>query len=158
MSENAPQAKGKCFVLGFDRTESSRRAASWAAKQLLPDGKLVIVHACRPLHAPPSPLASERERGELGRAIIDELLLEDDGTLFDIDIATEVSDQDPVSALLDAVRRHDAEAIVVGCDRHSRLHKALGTVTGELHGVSHVPIIAVPAAAPAGAAAAETQA
>ena len=141
-----------CLVLGYDRTDSSRRAARWAANELHPNGKLVIVHSCRPLHAPPSPLSSSQERERLGRAVIDELLLEGDGSLFDVDIATEVSDDDPVTALTEAARRHGARAIVVGCEQHSRLHKALGTVTSELLKTSPVPVTVVPFAGPAGTA------
>ena len=133
-----------CLVLGYDRTDSSRRAARWAANELPANGKLVIVHSCRPLHAPPPPLSSTQERERLGRPVIDELLLEGEDSLFDVDIITEVSDEDPVSALTEAARRHGARAIVVGCEQHSRLHKALGTVTGELLKSSQVPVTVVP--------------
>ena len=37
--------------------------------------------------------------------------------------------------------------IVVGCEQHSRLHKALGTVTSELLKSSPVPVTAVPSRA-----------
>lgn len=135
-----------CLILGYDRTDSSRRAAKWAAEELAPNGKLVIVHACRPLHAPPSPLSTAKERHELGRAMIDELFLEGSDSLFDMTITSEVSDDDPVTALIDAAQRHSAGAIVVGCEQHSRLHKALGTVTSELLKSSPVPVTAVPSA------------
>jgi nucleotide-binding universal stress UspA family protein len=138
---------GFCLVLGYDRTDSARLAAVWAAQQLPHDGKLVIVHACRPLHAPPSPLSSPQERHHFGRALVDELLLEGSDSLFDIDIEVEVSDRDPVSALLDAAQRHHARAIVVGSEHHSRLHRALGTVITELLNASPVPVITVPPAA-----------
>jgi nucleotide-binding universal stress UspA family protein len=143
-SASDKDADGPCLVLGYDRTESSRRAAKWALRDLPADGKLVIVHACRPLHAPPFPLASGEEREHLGRAVVDELLLEGEDAMFDIHLTTEVSDDDPVKALLDAARRHGARAIVVGGDAHSRLHKALGTVTSELQRTSPVPVITVP--------------
>ncbi len=143
-SASDEDADRPCLVLGYDRTESSRRAVSWALRDLPADGKLVIVHACRPLHAPPSPLSSGEERADLGRAVVDELLLEGEDAMFDIDVATEVSDEDPVTALLDAARRHGARAIVVGSDEHSPLHKALGTVTTELQRTSPVPVITVP--------------
>jgi nucleotide-binding universal stress UspA family protein len=144
----AEDTHGPCLVLGYDRSESSRRAARWAASELHPNGKLVIVHACRPLHAPPPPLSSTQERERLGRAVIDELLLESEDSLFDVDFVTEVSDDDPVTALTEAARHHGARAIVVGCEQHSRLHKALGTVTSELMKSSPVPITVVPSVAP----------
>jgi nucleotide-binding universal stress UspA family protein len=132
------------MVLGYDRTDSARVAARWAVEQLLPDGKLVIVHSCRPLHAPPSALSSVKERRRLGRALVDELLLEGEDGLFDLDMEVEVVDSDPVSALSDAADRHAANAIVVGSDRHSRLHTAIGTVTVELLKKSSVPVVVVP--------------
>lgn len=80
--------------------------------------------------------------------MIDELFLEGTDSLFDIDIQAEISDHDPVTALIDVARRHGARAIVVGCEQHSRLHKALGTVTSELLKTSPVPVIAVPFPSP----------
>jgi nucleotide-binding universal stress UspA family protein len=136
------------LIVGYDRTESARLAAAWAARQLQPEGKLVIVHACRPLHAQPSPLSSATERRELGRALIDELLMDTNSMLeIDIDIEAEVSDRDPVSALIEAARHHTAQGIVVGHEQHSTLHRALGTVTSELLSTSPVPVITVPLSA-----------
>ena len=134
----------RCLVLGYDRTESARRAAEWAAKDLSPNGLLVIVHASRPLHAPVDPLSTPHERSELGRAMIDELLLEGSGALNSIEVVTEVHDDDPVKSLVDAANRHDATAIVLGSEHHSRLHRALGVVSGDLLKASPVPVITVP--------------
>lgn len=133
----------RCLVLGYDRSDSARVAARWALAQLLPDGKLVIVHAKRSLHVPTIP-SSAQERERYGRALVDELLLEGEDSLLDIDVDFEVVDSDPVSALIDAARRHRAQAVVVGCEHHSRLHTAIGTVTVELLKSSPLPVIAVP--------------
>ena len=142
-----PSHSSSCLVLGYDRTDSARLAVAWAARQLQPDGKLVIVHACRPQHAPPSALSTAEERRELGRALIDELLLEDTDSLLDIDIESDISDHDPVTALIDAANRHGAQGIVVGHESHSALHRALGTVTTGLLNTSPVPVITVPSRA-----------
>jgi nucleotide-binding universal stress UspA family protein len=133
-----------CLVLGYDRTDSARLAAGWAVRQLLPDGKLVIVHSCRPLHAPPSVAMSAEERRRLGRALVDELLLEGHDSMFDVEVAVEVVDVDPVSAVCEAAERHNAEAIVLGSEHHSRLHTAIGTVIVELLKRSPVPVVVVP--------------
>jgi len=127
-----------CLVLGYDRTDSARQAAVWAANELPADGRLVIVHS------PASPLSTPQERHRLGRALIDELVLEGEDAMFDVDVVAEISEDDPVTALTDAARRHGAHAIVIGSERHSRLRKALGTVTTELLEQSPVPVIAVP--------------
>jgi nucleotide-binding universal stress UspA family protein len=142
-----PNHSSSCLVLGYDRTDSARLAAAWAARQLQPDGKLVIVHACRAQHAPPSGLSTAEERRQLGRAIVDELLLEDTDSLLDIDIESDISDHDPVTALIDAANRHGAQGIVVGHENHSALHRALGTVTTGLLNTSPVPVITVPSRA-----------
>jgi nucleotide-binding universal stress UspA family protein len=143
------QVVNRCLVLGYDRTDAARAAARWAGSQLQESGKLVVVHAGRSLHVPPA-LSTESERRRLGRALIDELLLEGEDALIDAEVEVEVLDTDPVSALTDAARRHEADAIVVGHDRHSRLHTAIGTVTGQLIEDSSVPVVVVPRAASAG--------
>jgi hypothetical protein len=66
-SQAIRDASGPCLVLGYDRTDSARWAARWAANELPSNGKLVIVHSCRPLHAPPSPLSTPHERHRFGR-------------------------------------------------------------------------------------------
>jgi nucleotide-binding universal stress UspA family protein len=141
------EAGGPCIVLGYDRSEGSRHAAGWAANELLAGGKLVIVHACRAQHMPPTPLSSSDECHDEGRAILDELMLDGDQALFDIELETEVSDRDPAAALIAAAERHGARAIVLGVKPHSRLHEALGTVTTELLRSSPVPVVTVPLSA-----------
>jgi nucleotide-binding universal stress UspA family protein len=134
----------KCYVLGYSRNENAREAARWATEQLLPDGKLVIVHSTRDLHLPAPPSTDAHERRRLGRDVVDELLLEGEDAVFDIDVEVEVVDRDPVSALCEAGARHGADAIVVGREPHSRLHMAIGTVTVELLRRSSFPVIVVP--------------
>jgi nucleotide-binding universal stress UspA family protein len=109
-------------------------------------GKLVIVYACRPLHSLPPPL-STHERHNFGRALLDELMLDGDDELFDIDFAMEVSDKDPVTALIDTARHHEARAIVIGAKHHLRFYEALGSVTSELLKTPPVPAITVPPSA-----------
>ncbi len=139
----AADGEARCLVVGYDRTERARGAVAWAAAELSGTGKLVLVHASRGLHAPGSPLVSSRERHELGLALIDELLLTGEDSLFDLDVEAEISDHDPVTALIEAAARHGARMIVVGCEQHSPLHKAFGTVTSELMSRSPVPVTAV---------------
>ena len=137
-------AESHCLILGYDRTEGARTAAAWAARELRPEGKLVILHAARAQHLGASPLSTVEERHRFGRALIDELMLEGDNALHDVEIEAEVPDEEPVAALIEAARRHDARAIVVGSKRHSALHNALGTVTSELLKRAPVPVVAIP--------------
>lgn len=142
-SENAAV---ECLAVGYNGSENSRSAVSWASRELASDGKLVIVHSCRPLRVPPSLLSTAHERAEIGRAILDELVLDGDVAMFDVKLVTEVSDENPVTAMLDAAKRHRANAIVTGREQHSRLRRAVGTVTSELQKSSPVPVIIVPVA------------
>jgi len=77
-------------------------------------------------------------------ARLDELLLEAPLELLDCEFESEVSDREPVSALIEAAERHGAEAIVLGAQRHSTLQRAIGTVTTELLARSPVPVTVVP--------------
>ena len=134
-----------CLILGYDGTDSALRAAAWAA-ELLPNGKLVVVHAARSPHVPARPPVTPHERHRLGCALLDELLLEGTSSLIDVDLEIEISDEDPVTALTDAARRHGAGAIVVGHRGRSQLHRALGTVARKLLDVSPAPVVVVPLA------------
>ena len=44
----------------------------------------MIVHACRPLHAPPPPFSTAEERHALGRAIVYELFMDGEDPLLDL--------------------------------------------------------------------------
>ncbi len=140
----ATKAAKPCLIVGYDGSAGSRAAIDWASAAMTPAGRIVIVYSCRPLHAPASPLASAAERRRLGRAVLDELMLEAPKRLLEGEVAAEVSDRDPVAALTAAARRHGASGIVIGHKRHARLHRALGTVTTELLARSPVPVTAVP--------------
>jgi nucleotide-binding universal stress UspA family protein len=147
-------ARGRrCLVVGCDRSPSAQGAVEWAARQVGHEGTLVLVHACKPLMRPPAALSTPEERIEIGHAVIDELLMDIGGPLMDLDLEVEVLDEDPVSAILRAVRAHGAEAIVIGSEHRSRLRAAIGTVTEELLKAAEVPVIAVPEPAAAGAGA-----
>jgi nucleotide-binding universal stress UspA family protein len=95
-------------------------------------------------------LSTRDERRDYGAALINELLIDGEGPLLDADLDIEVSDENPVSALIGAARRHSASAIVIGSQHHSRLQAAVGTVAGGLLGHSPVPVIAVPSPPPVG--------
>lgn len=139
-----PHAGARCLVVGYDRGESAREALLWAARQLSGEGRLVIVFAERPLHVPQSPVSTPEQRRHFAGAAIDELLLTAGEEVLDRRISTEISEEDPVTALREAARRYEADAIVLGARQHSRLHEAIGTVTGGLLKDSPVPVTVVP--------------
>ena len=120
-------------VVGYDRTDSASRALAWATEETARGGKLVLVHACRSLHAAPSPLATSRERRPLGRAMIDELVLEGEDSLLDLELQ-DISERDPVSALIDAAKRHQARM-----RGDARLHCSCRRAAAENH-VAHAQV------------------
>lgn len=142
-AEALRRRRGRCLVVGYDGSAAARAAAGWAARELGRSGRLVLVHTERPLRAPARPDPSVR--AQLGRAILDELMLDGEKDLLDPKLETELSDDDPVTALLDAAERHGAGAIVLGSSRHSRVRRAFGLVSDELLGRSPVPVVFVPA-------------
>jgi nucleotide-binding universal stress UspA family protein len=144
LSEAEQAERAPCLVAGHDATDSSRLAVSWAANELPSGGRLVLVRSGRSLHAPPSPLSSREERARVGQAIFEELLLDGDEQLLDLNLSTELSDEDPASALIGSAERHHADAIVIGYEPHSAAHRAVGVLTDQLLARSPVPVIAVP--------------
>ncbi len=145
---SAAEPQAPCLVVGYDGSDSARAAVGWAARTIPEDGRLVLVYACRALHAPPSPVVTDAQRHEVAQAVLDELALDGEDALLARDTHTEVIDEDPVSALSDAAVRHRATSIVVGGREHSRLRHAIGTVTDELLTRAPVPVTVVPAARP----------
>jgi nucleotide-binding universal stress UspA family protein len=139
------QGRVRCLVVGYDGHPAARAAVGWAAAQLAGNGRIVVVQAYRPLLSPTELCGSAGDRRRLAGASVDELLLEAPRQLLEGELDVEVSDEDPVSALIAAAERHGAEAIVLGAQRHSSLRKLLGTVTSELIERSPVPVTVVPA-------------
>ncbi len=67
----------RCLVLGLrPHRERAPRGRVGGRASCCPDGRLVIVHACRPCTRRRRRSPSTEEREQLGRAMIDELLLE----------------------------------------------------------------------------------
>lgn len=133
-----------CVVVGYDGSPAARNATVWAARRVAPDGKVVLVHACRPLHRWLPALSTAVERKDRGRALLDELFLDGDEALFRVRIEAKVLNDDPVHALLSEARRQRAEEIVIGTHRHTTLDPLQGDVAAELVRTAPVPVCVVP--------------
>jgi nucleotide-binding universal stress UspA family protein len=138
--------RGPCFVVGYDGSPEARHAAGWAARRAAPNGKLVLIHACRPRHRwlPLAFLRTAFERRDRGRALIDELFMDGDEALLDVQVQATVLDADPAHALIAAARRHEAQEIIVGSHRRSHLDALHGDVAAELVRSAPVPVCVVP--------------
>jgi nucleotide-binding universal stress UspA family protein len=135
-----------CIVVGYDGSPEARYAASWAARRVAPNGKLVLIHACRPRRRwlALAILRTAIERSDRGRALIDELLMDGDEALLDIHVEARILDEDPAHALIEAARRYQAQEIVVGSHHRSRLDAVYGDVAAELVRSAPVPVCVVP--------------
>jgi len=132
--------------VGYDGSAEARHAAAWAARRAAPDGKLVLVNAsgARRPWLPWALLSSAAERRTQGRALLDELLMDGDDALYEVRLRARVVDDTPVSALIAAARKHEADEIVVGSHHRSRLDRVYGDVAAELVRRAPVPVCVVP--------------
>ena len=106
---------------------------------------MIVVNATRSqpdAFARPSlePLLHDRLRE--GHALVDLVFLER-SDVFENDIDTEVIEDSPAAALLEAARRHDADEIVVGHRDRNRLRALSGSVAHTLVEADARPAIVV---------------
>jgi len=137
---------GRCVVVGYDGSPAARYAVGWAAREVGPEGRVVLVHACRPRRGwiSQAALLTASERRQRGGALIDELLMDGADTLLKANVESAVLDEEPVHALIGAARQYAAEEIVVGSHHRSRLDAVHGDVAAELVRAAPVPVCVVP--------------
>jgi len=133
-------------VVGYDGSLEARHAVDWAARRVAPDGKVVLIHACRPRHGwlAGALLRTAQERRDRGGALIDELFMDGDGAMFDVRVESRILDDEPVRALIAAADQHGAQEIVVGSHHRSDLDAIRGDVAAELVRSAPVPVCVVP--------------
>jgi len=138
---------GPTIVVGYDGSQASRAAVSWATRRAGHSGHLVLVNAGRRhggLLDRPSFDVWVRDRRAFGHALIDELFMERDDLARD-GIEVEVVDDFPARVLLDAARKHDADEIVIGTRHRGRFAALHGSVAHELLNEADRPVVLVPA-------------
>ena len=141
------------IVVGYDGSASARAAVDYAARRAGPDGNVFVVHA----YGPPSDwlgrpnyqrVLSDHE--ERARAVLDELVLDDD-PLLETNFETEMLADDPATAIVDVAKAREADEIVIGSRGHGALRSAfLGSVSMGVLQHAGVPVVVIPMAAAAG--------
>ena len=143
MSRPAPQA----LVVGYDGSEPARAAAEYAADRVGPGGRLFIVHATGPVAtwvgAAEEMVVSEDRAGR-GRALLDELMLEDGNALIDTDYELVLVPGPAPEALVRTAQRHDADEIVLGSRGEGRLGTLLGSVAQQVLHTADRPVVVIP--------------
>jgi nucleotide-binding universal stress UspA family protein len=134
------------LVVGYDGSAAAREAVGHAVA-IARGRPLVIVYA---YEAAPPQLA-ERWRGMLdreheaeGRAVLDAILLEDNGELAGADYETRLVPGRPADALLAVAEEVGADSILVGSHGYGRMSALLGSVSHELLQRSDRPVTVIP--------------
>jgi len=106
----------------------------------------VLIHASGPRRRwlPLEVLRTGSERGELGRALLNELLMNGEDALLDVKLEAHVVDGTPAKALIEAAERHGAREIVVGSHHPRRADAIYGDVAAELVRTAPIPVVVVP--------------
>jgi nucleotide-binding universal stress UspA family protein len=134
------------IVVGYDGSPSSRAAVAHAIT-LAAGGRVVVVHA----HEAAPEHLSERwrelldaEHLERARAVLDEILLEDNDELGGTRWEARLEPDDPADAILRVAEEVGAEALVVGSHGYGPLASLLGSVSHELLRRADRPVTVIP--------------
>jgi nucleotide-binding universal stress UspA family protein len=141
---------GPTIVVGYDGSEASRAAVTFAARRAGRRGRVFVVHA---FDLPPDFLGSPNydsllgARQDHGRALLDALPLVGNDELLSVDYETELIGGPPAEAIADVARVREADEIVVGARGLGRVRALLGSVSHELLHIADRPVVVIPAAA-----------
>jgi nucleotide-binding universal stress UspA family protein len=141
---------GPTIVVGYDGSEASRAAVTFAARRAGRGGRVFVVHA---FDLPPDFLGSPNydsllgARQDHGRALLGALPLAGNDELVDVDYETELIGGPPAQAIADVARVREADEIVVGARGLGRVRALLGSVSHELLHIADRPVVVIPVAA-----------
>jgi nucleotide-binding universal stress UspA family protein len=141
-----PRAHGNCIVVvGYDGSEPSRAALSYAADRACDGGRIVAVHAVHPvpdwLGSPYYQRALEAYQ-EQGKQVLQALEAEHG---LDADLETSLLEGPPARAIVAAADARDADEIVIGSRGFGPLRGVLGSVSHAiLHETDRV-VVVIPA-------------
>jgi nucleotide-binding universal stress UspA family protein len=137
-------------VVGYDGSETSRAAVTFAARRAGRHGRVYVVHA---YDLPPDFLGAPNygsllvARQDHGRALLGALPLVGNDELLNVDYETELIGGPPAQAIADVARVREADEIVVGARGLGRVRALLGSVSHELLHIADRPVVVIPAAA-----------
>jgi nucleotide-binding universal stress UspA family protein len=133
------------IVVGVDWSSGAQLAIDHAARRLAAGGRLIVAHVMTPLPMVATNVLAEftPQRHASALELVDRLT----GRL-DVDTDTVVLDGLPAERLASLARHHDADEIVVGSRRLSRIGAALGSVSHALLERADRPVVIVPPPGP----------
>jgi nucleotide-binding universal stress UspA family protein len=134
-------ARRPTIVVGYDGSEISRAAVTFAARRAGRHGRVYVVHA---YDLPPDFLGAPNydsllvARQDHGLELLDALPL--------VDYERELIGGPPAQAIADVARVREADEIVVGARGLGRVRALLGSVSHELLHIADRPVVVIPAA------------
>ncbi len=136
------------IIVGYDGSEPSRAAVRFAAGAAGESGKVIVVHSVDSVgdrFATGGPLSTVDDRAAYGRAVLDELVMEEAETFADSNIEVELSHSAPAKAIVEAARFEEADEIVIGTRGTGRVGSLLGSVATDVLHRATVPVVVIPA-------------
>jgi nucleotide-binding universal stress UspA family protein len=138
----------RCIVVGYDGSEPSRAAVRFAVRAAGESGKVMVIHSVESAgdrFATGGPLSTVDGRLEHGRAVLNELVMEEADAFADSDIEVELSHSPPAKAIVEAARFEEADEIVIGTRGAGRVGALLGSVATDVLHRATVPVVVIPA-------------
>jgi nucleotide-binding universal stress UspA family protein len=138
----------RIIVVGYDGSEPSRAAVRFAADAAGRSGKVIVIHAvdsARDRLASGGPLSTVDGRAANGRAVLDELVMEEADAFADSNIEVELAHSSPAKAIVEAARFEEADEIVIGTRGAGRVGALLGSVATDVLHRATVPVVVIPA-------------
>ena len=129
-----------CIVVGYDGSETARRALDYALERAGADGTVIVAHAFEPPHDWLGYANYDRvvaEHRARGQALLDELAATPS-------IETDLLAGSPAEAIAGVAAARDADEIVVGSRGFGPVRAALGSVSHELLRLADRPVVVVP--------------
>ena len=140
----APSRSGSVYVVGFDGSESSRRALQWACDHAGDSGRVVAVHGYQPppeWQGTPYWGQSVAHHQAFGRELLAEI-----ETAGPPVVEADLLEGPPASAIMKAAHAHRADEIVIGSRGHGRVAAAVGGVASALLQLADRPVVVIPPA------------
>jgi nucleotide-binding universal stress UspA family protein len=138
--ERKSVSTGPCIVVGYDGSDTARRALDYALERAGENGMVAVAHAFEPPHDwlgyanYDQVLAEHRARGQ---ALLDELP--------DVNaIETDLLAGSPAEAIAGVASVRNADEIVVGSRGFGPVRAALGSVSHELLRLADRPVVVIP--------------
>jgi nucleotide-binding universal stress UspA family protein len=134
------QLSRPCIVVGYDGSETARRALDYALERAGSDGTVIVAHAFEPPHDWLGNANYDRivaEHRARGQALLDDLPAAPS-------IKSDLLAGSPAEAIARVASARNADEIVVGSRGFGSVRAALGSVSHQLLHLADRPVVVIP--------------